>query len=67
LTPGFWRDEREKKIRSVTEATSDLIIDTAAKAGKVISGAVKSTKNALSGWFSKLTSSGDSVQYAGAW
>jgi hypothetical protein len=53
--------------KSVTEATSDLIIDTAAKAGKAISGAAKSTKNAVSGWFSKLTSSGGSVQYAGAW
>jgi len=41
--------------KSVTEAASDFVLDTASKAGKAITGAAKSAKKAVSGWFNKLT------------
>ena len=41
--------------KSVTEAASDFVLDKASKAGKAITGAAKSAKKAVSGWFNKLT------------
>lgn len=41
--------------KSVTECTSDFIIDTAEDIGETISGAASSVSQAVSGWLSKLT------------
>lgn len=40
--------------KPVTELVSDAILDTAAKAGETITGAVSSAGEAISGWFNKV-------------
>lgn len=53
--------------KGVTEAASDFILDGAAKVGKAISGATSSAKKAVSGWFNKVVSPSNTLQYSGAW
>lgn len=54
--------------KSVTEFTSDAILDNLPKAAKKATGAATTAKNAVSSWFSKVSNpvSTSNVQYSGA-
>ncbi len=52
--------------KSVTEATSDFILDTASEVGEAVTGAAQSATSAVSGWFDKvLSGGGEAPQYIG--
>lgn len=53
--------------KSVTEATSDFVLDNASKVGKAVTGAASNAKKAISGWFDKVISSSSTPQVSGAW